>query len=74
MEGRLLAGRVPWDCEAGFRMPVRAWRELMDRYFAGSAWVRLDREVFDRLYAYRVRHTLTGWDDVLDRLLKEGGG
>jgi hypothetical protein len=74
VEGRLLAGRVPWDCEAGFRMPVRAWRELMDRYFPGSAWLRLDRGAFDRLYAYRVRHTLTGWDDVVDRLLKEAGG
>jgi len=72
--GRLLAARIPWDSEAEFRMPVRVWWELMDRYFPGGAWLRLDRERFDRLHAYRVRHTLAGWEDVVDRLLKEGGG
>ncbi|WP_336206920.1 DUF6084 family protein [Nonomuraea sp. LPB2021202275-12-8] len=74
VEGRLLAARIGWDTEARFRMPVSAWRDAMERHFPASAWLRLDRGTFDRLYAYRARHTLTGWDDVVDRLLKEGGG
>ncbi|MEU0564412.1 DUF6084 family protein [Nonomuraea sp. NPDC005983] len=73
-EGRLQAVHLPWDTEADFDMPVRVWKDLMDRYFPESAWVRLGRDAFDRLYAYKVRHTLVGWDDVVRSLLETGGG
>ncbi|NRQ38947.1 hypothetical protein HII36_45080 [Nonomuraea sp. NN258] len=69
--GRLQVAHL--RCESGFRMPVRVWQDLMDRCFPSSAWVRLSRDAFDRLHAYRVRHTLTGWDDVVTSLLKTGG-
>ncbi|MEU8246661.1 DUF6084 family protein [Nonomuraea sp. NPDC048916] len=72
-DGRLQAARIAWDTEAEFRMPVRVWKDLMDHYFPASAWLRLGRDAFDRLYAYRSRHTLTGWDDVVESLLKTGG-
>ncbi|MFG3436865.1 DUF6084 family protein [Nonomuraea sp. NPDC047897] len=73
-DGRLRVTRIPWDTEADFRMPVAVWKDLMDRHFPGGAWLRLDRATFDRLHAYRTRHVLLGWDDVVDRLLKEAGG
>ncbi|MEV0387031.1 DUF6084 family protein [Nonomuraea sp. NPDC050643] len=69
---RLQAAHLPRGTEASYRMPVRVWRELMERHFPGSAWVRLGRDAFDRLYAYKVRHTLSGWDDVVRSLLAEG--
>ncbi|MDF5751747.1 DUF6084 family protein [Spongiactinospora sp. TRM90649] len=68
--GRLQVAHLPRDTDAEFRMPVQVWRELMDRQ--DNAWVRLSRDAFDRLYAYKVRHTLTGWDDVVRALLAEG--
>ncbi|MBB6348636.1 DUF6084 family protein [Nonomuraea muscovyensis] len=73
-DGRLRATRIPWDTEADFRMPVAVWKDVMDRHFPGGAWLRLGRDTFDRLHAYRIRHVLPGWDDVVGRLLKEGGG
>lgn len=72
-DGRLLAARIPHGTGAEHRMPVRVWRDVMDRYFPSSAWLRLSREVFDRLYAYRVRHTLLSWDETVDALLRAGG-
>jgi len=45
------------------------WRETMDRVFPGSAWLRLDKERFDRLHAYRARKTLLTWEDAVDSLL-----
>ncbi|MEV4073854.1 DUF6084 family protein [Nonomuraea fuscirosea] len=69
---RLQAAHLPRRAEAAFSMPVRVWRELMERHFPGGAWVRLGREEFDRLYAYKVRHTLPGWDDVIRSLLAKG--
>lgn len=71
---RLQVTHLPWDTDAEFRMPVRAWQEAVDRHFPGTAWLRVDREVFDRLYAYRVRRVLPRWEDALTELLEAGGG
>jgi hypothetical protein len=70
-DGALQTARLPWDREASYRLPVAAWKETMDRYFPGSAWLRLRRESYDRLAAYRARHALGSWEDVVDALLAE---
>jgi hypothetical protein len=67
--GGLQVAPIAWDCDADFRMPVAVWRETMDRVFPGSAWLRLDKERFDRLHAYRARKTLLTWEDAVDSLL-----
>lgn len=67
--GALQINRISWSAEAAYRLPVRVWRETMDRYFPGSAWLRIDRETFDRLVAFRGRRALTGWEAVLEALL-----
>jgi hypothetical protein len=66
--------QIPWDTEAEFRMPVELWHGVMDRYFPDSAWLRLRRDTFDRLYAYKARHALASWEDAVDGLLRAGGG
>jgi Family of unknown function (DUF6084) len=71
--GLLRVGRVSWDEVAEFRLPVAAWREMMDRYFPNSAWLRLGKESFDRLYAYRARRALPSWEHAIDALLREAG-
>jgi hypothetical protein len=45
------------------------WREVMDAYFRGHAWVRLRKDAFDRLSAYKSRNALATWEDTLDALL-----
>jgi hypothetical protein len=70
-DGRLQVGRIGWDKDADFRLPVSAWRAMIDRYFPDSAWLRLRRESFDRLTAYKARHTLLSWEQVVDRLLAD---
>jgi hypothetical protein len=73
-DGRLQVGRIGWDKEAEFRLPVAAWREAMDRHFPGAAWLRVDRASFDRLSAYKARHTLLTWEQTLDALLTRADG
>jgi hypothetical protein len=68
---RLRTARLPWDREAAFELPVRVWKDLMAGYFPDTVWVRLDRESFDRLWAFKARHALPTWDDALDALLRE---
>ncbi len=67
--GALQINRISWNAEAAYRLPVRVWRDTMDHYFPGSTWLRLDRETFDRLVAFRARRALTGWESVFDVLL-----
>lgn len=60
---------ISWNAEAQHRLPVSVWREMMDRFFPNSAWLRLDRKTFDRLHAYRARNSLLNWDDTFEALL-----
>jgi hypothetical protein len=62
---------VPWEKEAPFRLPVRVWRELMDQYFPGGAWIRLRRESFDALHRFKGQRALATWDDAVEALLYE---
>ncbi|HZP40403.1 MAG TPA: DUF6084 family protein [Candidatus Binatia bacterium] len=73
-EGRLRAERIPWDCEAAFRLPVRTWKAAVEQHFPHSAWLRIDRDVFGRLSAYRARRALATWDDTVDALLRRAEG
>jgi hypothetical protein len=70
--GMLQTARISWESEAEYRLPVRVWREAMDRHFPGAAWLRLGRPAFDRLRAYKVEHGLRTLEDTVERLLGEG--
>jgi hypothetical protein len=72
-DGRLQATRISWESDAEYRFPVRVWQEAMERYFGGTAWVRLRKDAFDRLAAYKSRHALATWEDAIARLLEEDG-
>jgi hypothetical protein len=41
----------------------------MDIYYPNSAWLHLERDVFDRLYRYKVRHGIPTWEQMLDKLV-----
>ena len=69
--GLLQAGRISWEEEAEFALPVRLWRETMDAHFPGAAWLRLPKRAHERLCAFKSRRALAGWDDVVDALLGE---
>lgn len=70
--GMLQATRISWESDAEYRFPVAVWQETMDRYFRGTAWVRLRKDTFDRLAAYRSQEALATWEDAIDSLLGRG--
>ena len=67
--GGLQIARIPWEKEAQFRMPVRLWKEMMEHYFPNSAWIRLRKDTFDRLYDYKARRGLPTWEAAVEALL-----
>jgi len=67
--GVLQVAPIPWDKEARFRLPVKSWHEMMDIYYPNSAWLCLRRDVFERLYEYKVAHGIPTWEQALERML-----
>jgi hypothetical protein len=67
--GALQTALIGWDKEARHDLPVATWRAAIDEHFPDAAWVRLGRESFDRLTAYRSRRQLAGWDETIESLL-----
>lgn len=60
---------ISWDKEARYRLPVQTWRDLMDAYYPNVAWLELRQDVFDRLYAYKVRHGIPTWEQTLEAII-----
>ena len=69
--GALQAAQIPWEKEARYRLPVRMWREMMDMYYPNSAWLCLRRDVFDRLYRYKVRRGIPTFEQALERVIPD---
>jgi uncharacterized protein DUF6084 len=72
--GLLQVAPISWDKEAAYRLPVRAWKEMMDLYYPNTAWLHLRKDVFERLRRYRSGKGLSTWDAALEGLLEEAEG
>jgi hypothetical protein len=70
-EGALQVAQIPWDKEARYRLPVAVWQQMMDIYYPNSAWLALRRDVFDRLYRYKVRRGMPTFEQALESLLPD---
>ncbi len=68
-DGALQVVPIPWDKEARFKLPVKAWHEMMDIYYPNTAWLCLRRDVFERLYQYKVEHGIPTWEQALEKML-----
>jgi hypothetical protein len=69
----LQIGQISWSKEATYRLPVTLWKEAIETNFPNSAWIRMNKDVFDQLYQYKIRQGLITWEDVLTRLLRTSG-
>lgn len=61
---------ISWEKEASFSLPVRVWREMMDSYYPNTAWLCLRRDLFERIYEYKVRHGIPTWEQALERMIQ----
>ncbi len=73
-QGTLQVALIPWDREARYRLPVQVWRDMMDAYYPNSAWLSLRRDVFERVYEYKVRHGIPSWEEAFSTLLLAAEG
>lgn len=72
-EGGFQVEQVPWDKEATYRLPAKVWREMIDLFFPGEGWLRLDTVTIDELRHFKSERGLPTWDMAIEALLKEAG-
>ncbi len=70
-EGPLRVAQIPWDKEARYRLPVQVWKQMMDIYYPNNAWLCLRKDVFDRLYRYKVQKGIPTWEQALESILPD---
>jgi hypothetical protein len=68
-ESPLQVAPISWEQEARFKLPVKLWREMMETYYPNSVWINLRRDVFDRLYHYKMQHGIPTWEQALEQVL-----
>jgi Family of unknown function (DUF6084) len=68
-DGALRVTPISWEQELRTVLPVAVWRAAVESAFPGSAWLRLSRDAFDRLWAFRAARALPSWEATLDELL-----
>jgi hypothetical protein len=68
-QGNLRVTPIPWDREAKFKLPVQVWRDMMDLYYPNSAWLSLRKDVFERLYQYKMSKGIPTFEEALGGLL-----
>jgi hypothetical protein len=68
-DGALQVSPISWDKEAKYRLPLKAWKDLMDTYYPNSAWLALHRDTFEKLYQFKVREGIPTWEEAVERAL-----
>jgi Family of unknown function (DUF6084) len=67
--GNMQVAPISWDKESRYRLPVQVWRDMMNAYYPASAWLCLRRDVFERLYDYKVRNGIPTWEEAFENML-----
>jgi hypothetical protein len=71
-DGRLQIVLLPWSTSIGFRMPVRVWRETIEHYYPGTAWVGLRAETLEALQRAKLERGLATLDATVAAVLEDG--
>ncbi len=68
-DGSLQVAKIPWSQEINYRLPVSVWKEMMDMYYPNTAWLCLQRDLFDQLHRYKIERGMPTWDRAVESLL-----
>jgi len=68
-DGSLQVAPISWDQETNFRLPAKIWQDMMDAYYPNGAWLHVRRDIFDRLYRFKMQRGIPTWEQALERIL-----
>lgn len=67
----LQVGQISWEKQAECELPVKTWRQMMDRHYPGCSWLCLRKDIHDRLLRYKSRCSLPTLEQAMEQLLDE---
>jgi hypothetical protein len=70
VDQQLQAAPISWDTECRFPMPVQVWKETLEMQCPNSAFVCLRRDVFERLYQFKIDQGVATFDEAVERMLE----
>jgi Family of unknown function (DUF6084) len=70
VDGGLQMALIPWSKSIDFRMPVSVWRETIEHYYPGTAWIAVSSQTFEALQKEKRERGLATLDAYLSALLK----
>jgi hypothetical protein len=70
-DDRLQAFPISWSSEAHFVFPVALWKDCVDLHYPNSAWLGLRRDVYERLYAFKVREGLSSFEEAIELMMRK---
>jgi hypothetical protein len=68
-QGAMQIAQIPWDREVRFKLPFEVWKAAIDAHYPETAWLRLSRDTFDRLYRFKSARGIPFWNDLLEQLM-----
>jgi hypothetical protein len=68
-DGDLQIAQIAHHKEAGYRLPVGLWRQMIDHFYPDTVWLPFSRETFGELNIYKRRLGLATPQEALRRLV-----
>lgn len=69
--GNLQVTMIPWEKEARCKMPAVLWQEMMQLHFPNSRWLRVRKDIYDKLVRYKARSAFPTLEECLEAILEE---
>lgn len=70
-DGNLQVTLIPWEKEALCKMPANLWQEMMDIHFPNSRWMRVRKDIYDRLVRYKAQSAFPTLENCLEFILND---
>ncbi len=72
-DGRLQIVQIDWESHASFRMPVEAWKRMIQMHYPYRDWIALHSDTIEALRKRRSERGLPTFDACVEELLREAG-
>jgi hypothetical protein len=63
--------QVPWEKEAAFIMPASLWQKMMDEHFPCIRWLRIRKDIYDKLVKYKAQSSFPTFEKAVESLLMQ---
>jgi hypothetical protein len=70
-DGGLQMVLVPWSNSIDFQLPVPVWRETIERYYPGTAWLAVRHRTHEALQREKLRRGLPTLESCIEALLHD---